>query len=91
MTTYLEQITALGEADGLSHTGWDYPNTYRETEIKAYLKGYNKGYWFREYKLGYNAGLLCLNIDLDNSPKPYAFTEAFKLGYKSGLFMYATR
>ena len=47
MTTYLEQITALGEADGLAHTGWDYPETYRETEIQAYCKGYDRVYWFR--------------------------------------------
>lgn len=84
MTTYLEQITALGEADGLAHTGWNYPDTYRETEIKAYCKGYDRGYWFREYKLGYKAGYSRLNIDLNNPPEPYTYTSAFKLGYKEG-------
>lgn len=56
MTAYLEQITALGEADGLAHTGQNYPNTHRETEVTAYLKGYDRSYWFREYKLGYKEG-----------------------------------
>lgn len=90
MTTYLEQITALGEADGLAHTGWDYPDTYRETEIAAYHKGYHRGYWFREYKLGYEAGVMALDIDLDNPPEPYTYTNAFELGYNSGLLMYDT-
>jgi hypothetical protein len=81
MTTYLEQITALGEADGLAHTGWDYPETYRETEIQAYCKGYDRGYWFREYKLGYKAGVNDMDISLQ---EPCIHSEAFMLGYKEG-------
>ena len=81
MTTYLEQITALGEADGLAHTGWDYPETYRETEIQAYCKGYDRGYWFREYKLGYEAGVNDMDISLQ---EPWNHSEAFMLGYKEG-------
>jgi hypothetical protein len=81
MTTYLEQITALGEADGLAHTGWDYPETYRETEIQAYCKGYDRGYWFREYKLGYKAGVNDMDISLQ---EPCIHSEAFILGYKEG-------
>jgi hypothetical protein len=81
MTTYLEQITALGEADGLAHTGWDYPETYRETEIQAYCKGYDRGYWFREYKLGYKAGVNDMDISLQ---EPWNHSEAFMLGYKEG-------
>ena len=81
MTTYLEQITALGEADGLAHTGLDYPETYRETEIQAYCKGYDRGYWFREYKLGYKAGVNDMDISLQ---EPCIHSEAFMLGYKEG-------
>ena len=81
MTTYLEQITALGEADGLAHTGWDYHETYRETEIQAYCKGYDRVYWFREYKLGYKAGVNDMDISLQ---EPWNHSEAFMLGYKEG-------
>ena len=81
MTTYLEQITALGEADGLAHTSWDYPETYREAEIQAYCKGYDRGYWFREYKLGYKAGVNDMDISLQ---EPCIHSEAFMLGYKEG-------
>lgn len=79
MTTYLEQITTLGEADGLAHTGWNYPDTYREAEIAAYLKGYDRGYWFREYKLGYEAGY----SGLECMPRP-PISEAYSLGHKEG-------
>jgi hypothetical protein len=81
MTTYLEQITALGEADGLAHKGWNYPETYRETEIQAYCKGYDRGYWFKEYKLGYEAGVNDMDISLQ---EPWNHSEAFMLGYKEG-------
>lgn len=82
MTTYLEQITTLGEADGLAHTGWNYPDTYRETKVAAYLKGYDRGYWFREYKLGYEAGY---NSYATKLPLDKHYSEAFNLGYKEGI------
>jgi hypothetical protein len=81
MTTYLEQITALGEADGLAHKGWNYPDTYRQTEVAAYVKGYDIGYWFREYRLGYKAGVDNADITLK---EPWIQSKAFMLSYKEG-------
>ena len=41
----------------------------------------DRGYWFREYKLGYKAGVNDMNISLQ---EPCIHSEAFMLGYKEG-------
>ena len=42
----------------------------------------DRGYWFREYKLGYKAGVNDMDISLQ---EPWNHSEAFMLGYKEGV------
>lgn len=75
MTNYLEQITALGELHGRQDSPISL-NNYNEIQKAAYLKGYERGQWFSDYELGWEAATYNIEIMPGSS-------EAYITGYKS--------
>lgn len=75
MTSYLEQITALGELHGKEGSPVSSDN-YNEIEKTAYLKGYERGQWFADYELGWEASVN--NIELMPGS-----SQAYIMGYNS--------
>jgi|LakMenEpi03Aug12_release.lakeMendotaPanAssembly.Ray.scaffolds.fasta_scaffold1071351_2 hypothetical protein len=75
MTNYLEQITALGELHGKQDSPVSL-NNYNKVEQAAYLAGYERGQWFADYELGWEAAIYNIELMLGSS-------EAYIAGYKS--------
>lgn len=86
MTTYLEQITALGELHGREGSPVSSDN-YNEIEEAAYLKGYERGQWFADYQLGWEAAckasLLPEEAAIYNIELIPGSSQAYIMGYNS--------